>query len=122
MLGLSHGLPYTESISEAKDATNVIAQSRDEVTELLARYIAARAHNLRLSTDPAPDLTRESRHKGFEMLSSALSRAHNSRATAAFERRHIQRVLSDQGCPVSVMTDSKMSPNEWIVAGSRLLK
>jgi len=122
MLGLRDGILYTEWISEAKDATNVIAQSRDEVTELLARYIAARARNLRLSADPALDLTRESRHKGLEMLSSALARAYNSRATAAFERRHIQRVLSDQGCPVAVMTDSKMSPNEWIVAGSRLLK
>ncbi len=122
MLGLRNGILYAEWIPEAKDATEVMTQNRDEVTELLACYVAARARNLRLSGDPTPDLARESRHKGFEMLSNALSRAYNSRVVAAFERRHIQRELSNQGCPVSVMTDSKMSPDEWIVAGTKLLK
>jgi hydroxymethylpyrimidine pyrophosphatase-like HAD family hydrolase len=122
MLSLRDGILYTEWVPEANNAAEVMAQNRDEEPELLARYVAARARNLRLSADPTPDLTRESRHKGFEMLSSALGRAYNSRVAAAFQRRHIQRKLSDQGCSVSVMTDSKMSPDEWIIAGSKLLK
>ncbi len=121
VLGLRDGILYSEWISDAK-ALQSITQNRHAVIEALACYVAARACKLQLGRDPTPDLARETRHKGFEMLSNTLSRAYNSKVAAALDRPHIQRQLSVQGCPISVMTDSKMSPKEWIVAGSRLLK
>jgi len=122
VLGLRDGILYTEWISGATSVSEAMAQNREPVVEFLARYVAARARRLQLGQDPTPELAREGRHKGFAMLSGSLSRAYNSRIVAALDRPLIQRQLADQGCPISVMTDSKMSREEWIVEGYRILK
>ncbi|PYX89726.1 MAG: hypothetical protein DMG67_14455, partial [Acidobacteria bacterium] len=120
MVGLRDGILYTEWISETEHS-QPLTQNREEFISSIVSYVTARARSLRLSNDPTPDLATEGRHKGFEILASSLSRAYGSRIVAALKRPRIQRQLSQQ-CEISVMTDSKMSPEEWLAVGSRFLK
>jgi len=121
VLGLRDGVLYTEWIPK-RELPQVVAQDRESLIESLASYVAARTRDLSFGNNPTPDLANEGRHKGFEILANSLSRAYNSRMVAALKRSRIQRQLSHQNCSASVMTDSKMSPGEWIFAGSRLMK
>lgn len=120
VLGLRDGILYTEWLPTAQRPE--LADDREAMIDSLASYVAARARRLRLSSDPAPDLAREGRVKGHAILAEALSRACNSRVVAALQRRRIQRELATQGCPRPVLTDSKMSREEWLVSGTKLLK
>jgi hydroxymethylpyrimidine pyrophosphatase-like HAD family hydrolase len=120
VLGLRSGILYTEWLSNAENPA--IANDREAMIGSLASYIAARVRGLRLGGDPARDLAREGRLKGYAILSEALSRACNSRLAAAVQRRRIQRELAKQGCPEPVLTDSKMSREEWLLSGTSLLK
>lgn len=121
VLGLRDGILYTEWIAEPKEPRSTI-HNRKVLVDSLASYIALRKENLRLEDDSTPDLAHDSRHKGFEILAASLSRAYNSRIVAALQRPGIQQQLSSQNSARAVMTDSKMSPEEWIAAGSRHLK
>ena len=121
ILGLRDGILYTEWFPEVQDAP-LFAPDRHAWIKSLAAYVAARARSLSLGTDPTPDLAREGRHKGSEILASALCRAYSSRIASALKRPRIQHELSRQQCPVPILTDSKMSRQEWVVADSRLLK
>lgn len=121
VLGLRNGVLYTEWIPQESNPP-VFVHDRKALIGSLASYVAARTKNLNLNNNPAPSLTGEGRHKGFEILANSLSRAYNSRIVAALRRPQIQRELAQLKPQVSVMTDSKMSPVEWISAGSRLLK
>ncbi len=121
ILGLRDGILYTEWFPGGQDAA-LFAPDRHAWIKSLATYIAARARSLSLGSDPTPDLAREGRHKGSEILAGALSRAYGSRIVSALKRPRIQQELSRQKCPVPILTDSKMSRQEWVVADSRLLK
>ncbi|HTC93256.1 MAG TPA: HAD hydrolase family protein [Terriglobales bacterium] len=121
VLGLRDGILYSEWIPEREDS-QTFAQDHAGVIATVASYVAARTRNLTFINNPTPDLAREGRHKGFEILASTLCRAYSSRIVAALKRSHIQQQLSQQDCPVFVMTDSKMSPEEWISVGTRLMK
>ena len=121
ILGLRDGILYTEWFPGGQDAA-LFAPDRHAWIKSLATYIAARARSLSLGSDPTPDLAREGRHKGSEILAGALSRAYSSRIVSALKRPRIQQELSRQKCPVPILTDSKMSRQEWVVADSRLLK
>ena len=121
ILGLRDGILYTEWFPGGQDSA-LLALDRHAWIKPLATYVAARARNLSLGTDPTPDLAREGRHKGSEILASALSRAYSSRIVSALKRPRIQKELSRQECPTPMLSDSRMSPQEWVVADSRLLK
>jgi len=120
VLGLRNGILYTEWIPQRERATWE-PELRGEVINQIAMYVAARTKRLNYSSDPTRDLAGDGRHKGIERLASCLSRAYSSRIVAALRRRRIQQQLANQNSP-AVMTDSKMSPEEWIVAGSRIFK
>ena len=121
IIGLRDGILYTEWFPEGQDAAS-FDLNRDAWTKSLASYVAARTRNLSLETDLTPYLAREGRHKGYEILASVLSRAYSSRIVAALKRRRIRQELAQQECPMPILTDSKMSPEEWIVGDSGLVK
>lgn len=121
ILGLRDGILYTEWFAGARESA-LFAPDRHAWTKSLAAYVAARARSLSLGTDPTPDLVRAGRHKGSEILANALSRAYNSRIVSVLKRHRIQNELSRQQHPVPILTDSKMSRQEWVVVDSRLLK
>jgi hydroxymethylpyrimidine pyrophosphatase-like HAD family hydrolase/hypoxanthine phosphoribosyltransferase len=120
MLGLREGILYTEWLPQQSNARASVS-SRQIAADTLGSYVAARARRLKFAGNPAPDLVRERRHKGLEMLAGALSRAYGSRIAAAAQRSRIQETLS-QSCGLSVLTDSKMASDEWISVGARLIK
>jgi hydroxymethylpyrimidine pyrophosphatase-like HAD family hydrolase len=119
VLGLREGILYSEWLPNAQDPE--VADSRQAMIGSLASYVAARSRRLRLGADPDPDLAREGRVKGYAILAEALSRAANSRVGAALKRRQIQRELGGVRGP-AVLTDSRMSRDEWLASGDRLLK
>ena len=121
ILGLRDGILYTEWFPGGQDSA-FLDPDRRAWTKSLAAYVAARAHSLSLGTDPMPDLASEGRHKGFEILTNVLSRAYSSRIVSALKRHRIQHELSRQQYPMPILTDSKMSPQEWVTVDSRLLK
>ena len=121
LLGMRDGILYSEWLPQAHDAM-AFGSDRQAMVESLASYVAERARNLRLGSDPVPDLAAEGRHKGLEFLANYLSRAYGSRIVAAIKRPQLRRELSRQNSFSSVMTDSKMSREEWIMAGSRVMK
>ena len=121
LLGLRDGIVYTEWIPKREDSQAFVQDRAGEIASL-SSYIAARTQSLAFKDNPTPDLACEGRHKGFEILASTLCRAYSSRIVAALKRSRIQQQLSQQGCPAAVMTDSKMSPEEWISVGTRLMK
>jgi hydroxymethylpyrimidine pyrophosphatase-like HAD family hydrolase len=119
VLGLRDGILYTEWLPTEQRPE---LADREAMIDALASYVAARARRLRLDGDPALDLACEGRVKGYAVLAEALSRACNSRVVAALLRRRIQRELATLGCPQPALTDSKMSREEWLVSGTKLLK
>src|SRR5262249_36029500 len=119
-LGLRNGILYTEWLPQQQDSPAPVATGK-RVIETLGSYVAARARKLRFNRNPTADLVRDGRHKGLEMLATALSRAYGSRIAAAAMRHRIQKKLS-QNCSLAVLTDSKMAVAEWIHDGHRLLK
>ena len=121
ILGLRDGILYSEWISQNK-SPQPQTQDRAELIASLASYVAVRTQNLSFKNDPTPDLARDGRIKGFELLSSSLCRAYSSRVVTALKRPRIEQQLSQQNGAASVMTDSKMSPEEWIAAGKRWMK
>jgi hydroxymethylpyrimidine pyrophosphatase-like HAD family hydrolase len=121
ILGLRDGILYTEWIAKS-ERVFALSQDRDALIGSLASYIAARAKSLAIDPRSTNDLAREGRHKGFELLAASLSRAYNSRIVAALERPRIQKKLAEQSSMLSAMTDSKLSPEEWIATSSHLLK
>lgn len=116
ILGLRDGILYSEWLPNKKRVPD-----RQIAIGTLGSYVASRARRLKLSGNPAPDLAREGRNKGLEMLATALSRAYGSRVAAAVQRFRIQEKIS-RSCSLAVATDSKMAIAEWIPNGSRLYK
>jgi hydroxymethylpyrimidine pyrophosphatase-like HAD family hydrolase len=121
ILGLREGILYTEWIPQHQQS-GLGTYDREQLVAGLASYCAARSERLRLNSDPARDLAGEGRLKGLSALASSLGGAYNSRIVAAAERNRIRRRLSRLGCQTPILTDSKMSREEWLLAGSRLLK
>ncbi|HWZ46032.1 MAG TPA: HAD hydrolase family protein [Candidatus Saccharimonadales bacterium] len=121
LLGLRDGILYCEWVPAAKDSSPV-PQDRGALIGTVAAYISARASGLRLADDPTPDLGREKQHKGIELLVSALGHSYDSRIASALNRTWIRRRLLSESCPAPVLTDSKMSPEEWITSKSGLMK
>jgi hydroxymethylpyrimidine pyrophosphatase-like HAD family hydrolase len=119
VLGLRDGILFTKWLSQ--DEETEAAPTRQIAMDTVASYVATRTRKLTIGGNPATDLVREGRHKGLEMLATALSRAYGSRVAAAAGRFRIQEKLA-QGCSLSVLTDSKMAPEEWISAGSNFVK
>jgi hydroxymethylpyrimidine pyrophosphatase-like HAD family hydrolase/hypoxanthine phosphoribosyltransferase len=119
VLGLREGILYTEWLPPEQNAAAAVP-SRKLLIETLASYVAARTRELKLDNNLTTDLVREGRHKGLEMLAGALSRAYSSRVAAAAERFRIQEKLSQS--TLSVLTDSKMAPAEWLSFNSKIKK
>jgi hydroxymethylpyrimidine pyrophosphatase-like HAD family hydrolase/hypoxanthine phosphoribosyltransferase len=121
VLGLRDGILYTEWISQG-DAANSLAENREALVNSLSAYVVARTRTLRIARDPSPDLSARNRHHGFALLASLLSQAYGSQIAAALKVPRIQQELPQQHCPCPIMTDSKMSPVEWVQHSGRLLK
>lgn len=121
VLGLHDGILYTEWFPERQNF-GISGLNRNACIQSIATYVAVRARSLSLGADPVPDLAREGRHKGSEILASALSRAYSSRIVSALKRPRIQRELAHRSSPMPVLIDGKMSRQEWVAAGSKLLK
>lgn len=117
LLGLREGILYTEWFPSPQSSCD-----REIAINTLASYVAARARNLTLQSDPAPELAAEGRHRGLQILARALGQAYSSRIVAAVKRPRIQRELARQNARAAVLTDGKMSQAEWIGVDSRLLK
>src|SRR5262249_36926353 len=120
ILGLREGILYTEWLAPEHNG-HAAVPSRKLIIETLASYVAARTRNLKLDSNLTPDLVRDGRHKGLEMLAGALSRAYGSRVAAAAEGVRIEGKLS-RSCRLSVLTDSKMAPVGWLSPGSKVRK
>lgn len=120
MLGLRDGILYSEWLPRDSTAGTAIPDRKTAV-DAMASYVTSRAGKLQLADNPTPGLAREGRHKGLEILASALSRAYSSKVAAAAKRFRIQKELS-LGCSFSVLTDSKMAADEWLKVGQTLRK
>lgn len=119
MLGLRDGILYSEWLPQDNREQTV---NREQTIDSLSSYVAARAKHLRCDGDPVPELVREGRHKGLELLASSLSRAYGSRIVAAAKRAELREKLALCNDFSAVMTDSKMSSDEWIYAEDKMLK
>lgn len=119
LIGLRDGILYIEWIPQKNDSSAQM-QNREVLLDSVASYVAARAQRLKLASDPTADLL-QTGHKGLAIMADCLSRAYPSRMAAALGGALIQKRLATQGA-TPVMTDSKMSPQEWVVAGRKLLK
>src|SRR5262249_5821614 len=115
------GILYSEWVHDSRELPDQ-TQDRSRAVETIASYVASRSRELRFDADPASDLALEGRHKGLELLAGSLSRAYGSRIAAAARRPNIQLQLARQNRSAAALTDSKMSREEWIVAGDKLLK
>jgi len=120
MLGVRDGILYSEWLPQAEDREDRV--NRDKMIQSFASYVAARARHVKCGSDPAPELVREDRHKGFELLANSLSRAYSSRIVAASKRPRLRSELAIQNNFSPVMTDSKMFADEWIRFGDRIVK
>jgi len=121
MLGLRDGVVYTEWIPQSTSGSQ-FEDNRFCLAEQLGVYVGTRARALVLQRNPTITLAREGRHNGFQMLAFALSRAYNSRLARIAQQRRLQWRLAQQNSPTAVLTDSKMSIDEWIWSDSRMLK
>lgn len=121
LIGLRDGILYVEWIPSEQRPQGSFKE-RNTLIETIAAYTAARTRGLRMEDDPTPDLGREGRHKGIELLASSMNRIYDSRIASSLSRAWLRRRLSSEPCPMAVMSDSKMSPEEWIPSGAGLLK
>ncbi|MGB8522551.1 MAG: HAD hydrolase family protein [Candidatus Acidiferrales bacterium] len=121
ILGLRDGILYMEWLPQA-DLLPALAFDRASISEMLASYVVARAKALALGSNPTPVLGREGRHNGFQMLAYWLSRAYNAGLVRKIQQPRIQRELALASTSQAVMTDSKMSLEEWVAVDSQLVK
>lgn len=119
VLGLRDGILYTEWLVQDGTAARPV---REQVLCSAASYVAARVHGLNLGNDPAPDLARDNRHRGFDLLAQALSKAYGWKPAAVLKRARIRLELSRQPCPLPTLIDGKMRSEEWILRSGSLLK
>ena len=121
VLGLDGGILYTEWLPQATDPPG--QPDRYSLIGEISLYVAARARTLRLDESLAADLSRDNRHKGFEILAGALSGVYGSKSAAFLKRARIYHALSQQPCPFPTFIDGKMRTSEWILSpGSQSLK
>lgn len=113
IVGLRDGILFSEWLPQGKTQA-VSSLNSTGIVNYLASYVAARAKHLWLRDDPALDLVTEDRHKGLELLSGYLIRAYGSRIVAAAKRPWLRRRLAEQNRFLPVMTDSRMTPGDWL--------
>lgn len=121
LLGMRDGILYSEWPPQ-REKDVALSSHREAMIQSLASYVAARTRSLRLSDDPVPDLTNQDRHKGLELLANNLSRAYSSRLVAATKRPQLRQELARHNNFLPIMTDSKMSREEWILADDKMAK
>ena len=119
-LGLRDGILYTEWIPQGPGHES---SGQDRPTlDTIASYVAARARELRLETDPSARLCGANRDNGYERLASVLGRAYGWKAAAILKRPRIRRRLWPRNNPFPVLLDARMRRAEWIAGPSSLLK
>ena len=119
LIGLRDGILYTEWLPQTKAAGSV--ESVQRIAQA-AGYVAARVRSLGLASDPTPTLGPDSQHEGFRVLGNNLCKAYRSKVAAKLMSGRVRERLSRQMCPFPTMIDGQMSPAEWIVGPSGLLK
>ena len=113
ILGLRDGILFSEWLPQ-EDRHSSTTLGGTGIVDYLAAYVAGRVKHLWLRDDPAFDLASQDRHKGIELLSSYLLRAYGSRVVATAKRPWLRRRLAEQNQFLSVMTDSRMTTNDWL--------
>jgi hydroxymethylpyrimidine pyrophosphatase-like HAD family hydrolase len=120
VLGLRDGILYTEWLLQ--DTSAAARPDRDMLLHSVASYMAARVRGMNLGSDPAPDLARDNRHRGFELLAQVLSKAYGWKLAAVLKRARIRHEVSRHACPLPTLIDGKMRAEEWIIGPGSLLK
>jgi haloacid dehalogenase-like hydrolase len=120
VLGLRDGILYTEWLPQDRPAA--ARPGRDLLLGSVASYVATRVRSLSLGSDPAPDLARDNRHRGFELLAHVLSKAYGWKLAAVLKRARIRLEVSRPACPLPTLIDGKMRPEEWIIGPGSFLK
>lgn len=115
ILGLRDGILFSEWLPQ-QDRRSFAGAEHQDVVDSLATYVAARAKHLRLQDDPVLDLAKEDRHKGLELLSGHLVRAYGSRIVASAKRSWLRKRLAEHNHFLPVMTDSKMTTEDWLTS------
>ena len=120
VLGLRDGILYMEW--RPQDNPAAARPDRDSLLRSVASYIATRVRGMSLGSDPAPDLARDNRHRGFELLAHVLSKAYGWKLAAFLKRGRIRREASRHACPLPTLIDGKMRSEEWIAGPGSFLK
>jgi hydroxymethylpyrimidine pyrophosphatase-like HAD family hydrolase len=120
VLGLRDGILYSEW--HPHSITSQAETSQSEWIRTGAAYVAARVRALPLRSNPAPALTRDNRHKGYEELSDALSKAFGHKGAALLKRARLRQQISSAACAFPTLIDGKMRRLEWVRGGDGLLK
>lgn len=119
VLGLRDGILYMEWLPQANHARE-LNHDRDRLVRFVASYVATRSRTLSMGKDPAPDLSRQGQHHGYQVLSAILGRAYGR--SAALKLGHIRLEASREPCPFPTLIDGRMARREWIKWSSSLLK
>lgn len=114
VLGLRDGILYTEWVPQ-DDPHPMGRQDRRQLVRTVASYVAARAQQLHLETDPSPLLCRDNRDNGLDRLASLLSGAYGCRAAASLKRPRIRHELHTSSNEFPTLIDGQMWLKEWIV-------
>ena len=120
VLGLRDGILYTEWLPQNDPAA--ARPDRGQLLRSAALYVATRVRGMNLGSDPAPDLARDNRHRGFELLAQVLSKAYGWKLASVLKRARIRLEVSRHACPLPTLIDGKMRPGEWIVGPGSFLK
>jgi hydroxymethylpyrimidine pyrophosphatase-like HAD family hydrolase len=108
--GLRNGLLFTEWLDAEPRIES--AESAAPPGELMAKYIATRARELRLAKDPIFEIDRAYGWTGWSVLDEVLRKAYGpfNRLKVAALHKHLV------GCVTSrpALTDGQMKPEDWI--------
>ncbi len=94
---------------------------RRRLVETAAAYVARRAENLRLETDPVAGRGQERHLNGLVLLTKALARVHGP-LVGALAQPTIAQALRARKNPFPTLIDGKMDRCEWVAGPRGLLK
>lgn len=118
VVGLRHGLLFTEWLEAAENPPAVRAS--DRAIQAFSRYVAARARRLRLPQDPLFDHPEYS-WNGWDEIVHIL-RAPYGAYLGRLMAPALRRALRPYVCPVPALVDGRMRPEEWVENEDGFLK
>lgn len=121
ILGLRDGIVYMEWYPQPA-LPQRRAGERQELIEISASYVAARARSLVLSAPPASGKSIKRHEDGFLLLRKTLGSAYPWFLGHTLMRQRLERRLSRHRCPLPTLIDGRMGRTEWIVGPHGPLK